>query len=46
MVPGLIAGLYIRDQVAIDLRRLAANAGVAFVAAESRALTPPTNLCC
>ena len=34
MVPGLIAGLYSRDQVAIDLRRLAADAGVAFVEAE------------
>ena len=40
MVPGLIAGLYIRDQVAIDLRRLAANAGVAFVAAEIQGLDP------
>ena len=34
MVPGLIAGLHSYEQVAIDLRRLAAEAGVAFVAAE------------
>ncbi|WP_392346887.1 selenide, water dikinase SelD [Parasynechococcus sp.] len=34
MVPGLIAGLYSRDQAAIDLRRLATNADVAFVEAE------------
>ena len=38
MVPGLIAGLYSRDQIAIDLRRLAAEAGVAFVQAEIRGL--------
>ncbi|WP_115009964.1 selenide, water dikinase SelD [Synechococcus sp. N5] len=38
MVPGLIAGLYSRDQVAIDLRRLAADAGVAFVEAEIQGL--------
>ena len=40
MVPGLIAGLYSRDQVAIDLRRLAAEAGVAFVQAEIQGLDP------
>ena len=40
MVPGLIAGLYSRDQVAIDLRRLAAEAGVAFVGAEIQSLDP------
>ena len=40
MVPGLIAGLYSRDQVAIDLRRLAAKAGVAFVQAEIQGLDP------
>ena len=34
MVPGLIAELYSRDQLAIDLRQLAADAGVAFVKAE------------
>ena len=38
MVPGLIAGIYNRDQVAIDLRRLAADAGVAFVEAEIQGL--------
>ena len=38
MVPGLIAGLYSRNQVAIDLRRLAAEAGVAFVKAEIQGL--------
>ena len=38
MVPGLIAGLYSRDQVAIDLRRLAEEAGVAFVQAEIQGL--------
>ena len=38
MVPGLIAGLYSRDQVAIDLRRLAIEAGVAFVKAEIQGL--------
>ena len=38
MVPGLIAGLYSRDQVSIDLRRLAADAGVAFVQTEIKGL--------
>ena len=38
MVPGLIAGLYSRDEVAIDLRRLAEEAGVAFVQAEIQGL--------
>ena len=38
MVPGLIAGLYSRDQVAIDLRRLAEEAGAAFVQAEIQGL--------
>ena len=38
MVPGLIAGLYSRDQIAIDLRRLAGEAGVAFVQAEIKGL--------
>ena len=38
MLPGLIAGLYSRDQVAIDLRRLAAEAGVVFVEAEIQRL--------
>ena len=31
MVPGLIAGLYQRNQVAVDLRKLADQAGVALV---------------
>jgi selenide,water dikinase len=44
MVPGLIAGLYNRDQVAIDLRRLAADAGVAFIETE-RASTPQIKPC-
>ena len=34
MVPGLIAGLYERQEVAIDLRQLCHQAGVAFVEAE------------
>jgi len=34
MVPGLVAGLYSRDECAIDLRRLADQAGVSFVQAE------------
>ena len=38
MVPGLIAGIYSRDQVAIDLRRLAAEAGVVFMEAEIKGL--------
>ena len=38
MVPGLIAGLYTCDQVAIDLRRLAEEAGVVFMQAEIQGL--------
>tara|TARA_B100001063_G_scaffold235674_1_gene254508 strand:+ start:430 stop:2589 length:2160 start_codon:yes stop_codon:yes gene_type:complete len=34
MVPGLVAGLYSKDELAIDLRRLADQAGVAFIQAE------------
>ncbi|MBM5797313.1 MAG: selenide, water dikinase SelD [Cyanobacteria bacterium K_Offshore_0m_m2_072] len=34
MVPGLVAGHYSRDDCAIDLRRLADQAGVSFVQAE------------
>ena len=34
MVPGLIAGVYQRDQAAVDLRDLAEQAGVALVVAE------------
>ena len=44
MVPGLIAGLYSPDQVAIDLRRLAAEAGVAFVEAEIQDLNTTNQL--
>ena len=38
MVPGLIAGIYQRDQVEVDLRDLAEQAGVALVVAEIRGL--------
>ena len=34
MVPGLIAGIYQRDELAIDLRQICDRAGVAFVEAE------------
>ncbi|MFS6826510.1 hypothetical protein [Cyanobium sp. ATX-6F1] len=34
MVPGLVAGLYLREACAIDLRRLCRLAGVSFVRAE------------
>ena len=34
MVPGWIAGLYQRNELAIDLRQLCDQAGVAFVQAE------------
>ena len=40
MVPGLIAGLYQRDELAIDLRQLCDLAGVAFVEAEITGLNP------
>jgi len=40
MVPGLIAGLYRRDELAIDLRQLCDRAGVAFVEAEITGLDP------
>ena len=40
MVPGLIAGLYQRDELAIDLRQLCDKAGVAFVEAEITGLNP------
>ena len=40
MVPGLIAGLYQRDELAIDLRQLCDRAGVAFVEAEITGLNP------
>jgi len=38
MVPGLVAGLYQKGECAIDLRRLCARAGVAFVLAEINGL--------
>ena len=40
MVPGLIAGVYQRDELAIDLRQLCDRAGVAFMAAEIQGLEP------
>jgi selenide,water dikinase len=40
MVPGLIADLYQRDELAIDLRRLCDQAGVAFMEAEITGLDP------
>ena len=39
MVPGLIAGVYQRDELAIDLRQLCDRAGVAFMAAEIQGLS-------
>ena len=44
MVPGLIAGLYKRDELAVDLRRLCERAGVAFMAAEIQGLDPDQQL--
>ena len=43
MVPGLIAGIYSPDQLAIDLRQLCDRAGVTFVEAEITGLTPQQN---
>ena len=43
MVPGLIAGLYQRDELAIDLRQLCDRAGVAFVEAEITGLDTERN---
>ena len=40
MVPGLIAGIYNRDDLAIDLRQLCDRAGVAFIEAEITGLNP------
>ena len=40
MVPGLVAGLYPRDSVAIDLRQLTDQACVAFIVAEITGLDP------
>ena len=45
MVPGLIAGIYQRDQVEVDLRDLAEQAGVALIVARSGALTFTTKSC-
>ncbi len=44
MVPGLIAGIYRRDELSIDLRQLCDRAGVAFVQAEITGLDPKQNL--
>jgi len=41
MVPGLVAGLYSREQAAIDLRQLCQLAGVSFVQAEITGLDLP-----
>ena len=43
MVPGLIAGIYQQDELAIDLRQLCDRAGVAFVEAEIIGLNPQQN---
>ena len=43
MVPGWIAGLYQRDELAIDLRQLCDQAGVAFVEAEITGLNLQRN---
>ncbi|WP_228008802.1 hypothetical protein [Cyanobium sp. LEGE 06113] len=40
MVPGLVAGLYSRDEASIDLRQLCQRAGVAFIRAEITGLDP------
>ena len=40
MVPGLIAGIYKRDEISIDLRQLCDRAGVAFMGAEITGLKP------
>ena len=44
MVPGLLAGIYSRQECAIDLRRLCALAGVSFVQAEICGLDPAARL--
>ncbi len=43
MVPGLIAGNYNHDQIAIDLRRLSDQAGVALVIAEIKGVDASQN---
>ena len=40
MVPGLIAGIYKRNELAIDLRQLCERAGVAFIEAEITGVNP------
>ena len=40
MVPGLVAGLYRRDEVEINLRHLCDRAGVAFISAEIAGIDP------
>ncbi len=40
MVPGLVAGLYSRDEASIDLRQLCQRAGVGFIRAEINGLDP------
>ena len=44
MVPGLIAGIHRREELAINLRRLCDSAGVAFVRAEITGLDPTRQL--
>ena len=46
MVPGLIAGIYQQDELAIDLRQLCDRAGVAFVEAEITGLNPERKTFC
>ena len=43
MVPGLIAGIYKRNELAIDLRQLCERAGVAFIEAEITGVNPIRN---
>ena len=43
MVPGHIAGLYEREEMAIDLRALSERAGVAFAEAEITGVDPLEN---
>ena len=46
MVPGLIAGLYRRDEVEINLRHLCDRAGAAFISAEIAGIDPSRRHCC
>jgi len=43
MIPGLIAGDYVLDEISIDLRALSAKAGVAFVVGEITGLNVENN---